>query len=221
MMSIRADREARLDREYAAQSRAEEILKSYKSLAADGNIEALKKVNNAYYTLAYYNKEEKGGWTGRYSVERETFLKNTANNTGSLGAQELLVDFYESQKDQAISRQNKAIYRGIAYPLLGGGLFYGGYKIYDSILQDDDDSQEWLGTTMLSIGVVSGLTFGLWGFYEALSATPLGAYAGRKSAGYKEADAKQKALGKRVSWHISPKYDLYNQATLISLNVTF
>src|SRR5690606_16986403 len=98
---------------------------------------------------------------------------------------------------------------------------YGGYKIYDSILQDDDGSQEWLGTTMLSIGVVSGLTFGLWGFYEALSATPLGAYAGRKSAGYKEADAKQKALGKRVSWHISPKYDLYNQATLISLNVTF
>lgn len=59
------------------------------------------------------------------------------------------------------------------------------------------------------------------GLYEALSATPLGAYAGRKSAGYKEADAKQKALGKRVSWHISPKYDLYNQATLISLNVTF
>src|SRR5690606_39153429 len=191
LMSIRADREARLDREYVAQSRAEEILKSYKSLAGDGNIEALKKVNNAYYTLAYYNKEEKGGWTGRYSVERETFLKNTANNTGSPGAQELLVDFYESQKDQAISRQNKAIYRGIAYPLLGGGLFYGGYKIYDSILQDDDGSQEWLGTTMLSIGVVSGLTSGLWGFYEALSATPLGAYAGRKSAGYKEADAKQ------------------------------
>src|SRR5690606_16736864 len=165
-----------------------------------------------------YNKEEKGGWTGRYSVERETFLKNTANNTGSPGAQELLVDFYESQKDQAISRQNKAIYRGIAYPLLGGGLFYGGYKIYDSILQDDDDSQEWLGTTMLSIGVVSGLTFGI--VRSAQCDTSWG-IAGRKSAAYKEADAKQKALGKRVSWHISPKYDLYNQATLISLNVTF
>lgn len=218
LMGMRADREARLDRAYAAQSRADEAIKAYGELAADGNIEALKKVNNAYHTLAFYNKEEKGGWKGKYSKAREAFLKNTLEKTNNSGARDLLLGFYDTQKEQAMARRRKGIYRAIAYPLLGAGLAYGGYKVYDSILNDDDDgSMEWLGTTMLSIGVVGGIAFGGWGLFEGASVFG----RGKSSEYYKEADRKQQQILRRYAWRLTPKYNTRLHASLLSLNITF
>lgn len=219
VMSIRADREARLEREYSALRRADEDIKTYSPLATDGDAEALKKVNNAYYTLAYYNKEEKNGWNGMHSKRREAFLQNTLEKTKNPIARDLLFGFYDEQKEEAMARKRKAIGRTIGLPLLGVGMAVGGYFGYNKldIYENGEYPNEGIALSCLVTGIVGFATFATWGIAEGVSISS----KGENSDSYKKADQKQKSLARRFSWSLTPKYDPRFNASMLNLNITF
>jgi|GEM_PF-5672369 len=220
LSSMQADRDARLDREYAAQSRAQNTIDQFKKAATEGNDEALKQVNNAYYTLAYYNNESKGGWKGTYSEQRKNFLENALSRTHSPLAKDLLIGFYEKRKEQTLVRKRKALTNTIVGPLFGGALLYGGIKGNEYIVMNNDDDDafmEGIGTTVLIVGVTSGVALGIWGLIDA--GKLIG--GGKKSKEYQDADSKIRELNERYSLRIYPAYDWRLNASTVNVRLNF
>src|SRR5690606_6990722 len=109
----------------------------------------------------WYNNEAKEDWTGTYSTTREKFLIEILQNTKSNTAHNLLIGFYEAQKEQALARKRKGIGRGIGLTLLGGAMGYGGSVGYDKIVtyEDGEFQNETLGDIVLATGIVGAISF--------------------------------------------------------------